>query len=246
MTEPATDPSALAGGDPAGTDGAGGRPSGDLAVTPRTRLRRRPDRGAFDWPTVCSILDEGFVCHLGFVADGAPVVIPTSYARVDDRLYVHGAASNHALRSLAAGGDVCLSVTLIDGLVLARSAFHHSVNYRSVVVFGRAVAVQDPDTKRRALDAIVEHIVPGRSRDARPATDAELRATLLLELPVVEASAKVRTGGPIDDPQDLALAVWAGEVPLAMAAGAPRTDGLGLADLEVPPYAAHYRRPGAT
>jgi nitroimidazol reductase NimA-like FMN-containing flavoprotein (pyridoxamine 5'-phosphate oxidase superfamily) len=181
-------------------------------------VRRLPERARYDRATVDSILDEGFVCHVGFVDRGSPVVIPTAYARVGDVLYLHGAQANAALRSVASGEPACVTVTLLDGLVLARSAFHHSINYRSVVIFGKASEVTDLDEKRRAVDAIVEHIVPGRSADARNPTEAELRATRVVRMPIDEASAKVRTGGPADDDEDLALPIWAGYVPLRLEA----------------------------
>ncbi len=215
----------------------------DLAVTDRTRLRRKKERGHFDWATVSAILDEGFVCHLGFVDDGGPVVIPTAYGRIDRDLYVHGASANHALRTTASGMEACVTVTLADGIVLARSAFHHSMNYRSVVLFGRATKVEDVDEKRRAMLAIVDHVVPGRSTDTRGPTEEELRATLVLRLPIVEASAKVRTGGPIEEPEDLSLPIWGGEIPLTLNAGQPVADGQGDTRVPAPAYAAAYRRP---
>jgi uncharacterized protein len=218
----------------------------EIDVTDRTRLRRKTKRGRFDWPTVSAILDEGFVCHFGFVADGTATVIPTSYGRVGHDLYMHGAAANHALRTASTGTEVCVTVTLLDGVVLARSAFHHSMNYRSVMVFGTAITVDDPDEKRRALLAILDHVVPGRSADTRAPTDSELRATLVLRLPISEASAKVRAGGPIEEPKDLALPHWGGEIPLTLAAGTPVADGQSEHATEVatPAYAARYRRPG--
>jgi len=192
--------------------------------TDRTRLRRKADRGHHDRVTVDAILDAGLFCHVGFAVDGHPWVFPTAYARIDDHLYLHGAAANFALRTLASGAEACVTVTIADGLVLARSAFHHSVNYRSVMVFARGEAVDDPSEKRRGLMAIVEHLVPGRSVDTRAPTDAELRATLVVRLPIVEASAKIRTGGPLDDPEDLELAHWAGELPLQVVALDPVPD----------------------
>ncbi|HVM07881.1 MAG TPA: pyridoxamine 5'-phosphate oxidase family protein [Acidimicrobiales bacterium] len=189
--------------------------------TPRTTHRRKKARGTHGVSSVHDILDEGFVCHLGFVHDGSPYVFPTSYAREGDVLYLHGAAANFALRTLAAGAEVCVTVTLIDGLVLAKSAFHHSVNYRSVMVFGRAEAVTEPTEKARAAAAIVDHIVPGRSRDCRLPTDEELRATLIVKVPTSEASAKVRAGGPIDDAEDVELQHWSGVLPLRTVAEAP-------------------------
>lgn len=197
----------------------------DLPRTPRTTHRRLAKRGSHDQGLVHAILDEGLVCHVGFVGEGQPFVLPTTYARMGDRIVLHGSPSNRMLRTLAAGAPACVTVSLLDGLVLARSAFHHSMNYRSVVVFGSARAVEGREAKRAALEAIVEHVAPGRSRQARPPTDAEVDGTLVVELPVVEASAKVRSGPPLDDPEDLAFDCWAGVVPLRLEAGAPVPDG---------------------
>jgi len=218
----------------------------ELEVTDRTRLRRKAERGRFDWATVSAILDEGFVCHLGFLADGAPTVVPTSYGRVGHDLYLHGAAANHALRTAAQSLDVSVAVTLVDGIVLARSAFHHSLNYRSVIVFGTARKVDDPDEKRRALLSIVDHVVPGRSEATRPPTDSEVRSTLVLRVPLSQASAKVRDGGPVEEPEDLELPFWGGEIPLRLTAGTPVADGQGddHAEVRTPTHAAQYRRPG--
>jgi uncharacterized protein len=204
--------------------------------TSRTRVRRKADRGRYDWDTLAVVLDEGLVAHVGVVVDGCPVVIPTAYGRLGRDLYLHGARANAALRALASGAEACVTVTLLDGLVLARSAFHHSMNYRSAVCFGRGEAVEDPDAKAAALNAIVEHLVPGRSADSRPPSPEELRATLVVRFPLDEASAKVRTGAPIDDPGDVALDHWAGVLPLQLMAGesiADRPDGR---DLPEPPY----------
>jgi nitroimidazol reductase NimA-like FMN-containing flavoprotein (pyridoxamine 5'-phosphate oxidase superfamily) len=203
-------------------------------------VRRLAERGSFELDLINTIIDEALICHVGFTADGKPVVIPTIHTRVDDQLYLHGAPANHMLRSISDGIDACVTITLIDGLVLARSAFHHSMNYRSVVVFGRATVVDDPDEKRRAFDALVEHVVRGRSVDARPPTDAEMRKTLLVKLPITEASAKVRTGGPIDDDEDLAMPIWAGVVPCAISFGTPEPDAGVTAN--APAYAAQYSR----
>ena len=180
------------------------------------------------------------MCHVGFVANDRPFVIPTTYGRVGDDLYVHGSPASRMLRTLSSGVDVCVTVTLVDGLVLARSAFHHSINYRSAVIVGRAVEVEGLDEKRVALDAFVDHVVPGRAVEARPPNDRELRATIVLRLPIDEASAKVRTGGPIDDDEDLPLAVWAGELPLRTIAGPPVADR-GV-DGPPPDYLTGYRR----
>lgn len=189
-----------------------------LPTTPRTRLRRHAERGVFDRAAVYQILDEGFVCHVAFVADGQPYAIPTAYARVGDDLYVHGSAASRMLRGLEKGVDLCVTVTLVDGLVLARSAFSHSMNYRSVVVLGRARLVTDAAEKVAALRAVTNHIVPGRWDELRPVTDQELKATTVLAVPIDEASAKVRTGPPKDD-DDAAWPVWAGVVPLTTVPG---------------------------
>lgn len=210
--------------------------------TERTTLRRLPKRGEFDRSAVYRILDEGFICHVGFIVGGKPVVIPTSYWRVEDDLYIHGSAASRMLTSLEQGVDVCVTVTLIDGLVLARSAFHHSINYRSVVVFGHAATVDDPDEKMKLMRAFTDHIIRGRWEDVRPPNESELKATLVLKLPLVEASAKVRTGPPIDDPEDYQLSVWAGVVPLGIAAGSPISDDRLSADIKAPEYARRYAR----
>jgi len=192
-----------------------------LASTPRSRVRRQPKRGSHDRELIHRILDEGLVCHVGFVHEGQPVVIPTAYARSDDELYLHGAVANRMLGALAGGGPACVTVTLLDGLVLARSAFHHSMNYRSVVLFGIAREVTDPDEKARALDALVDHVAPGRVRHARASSPRELAVTRIVAFPISEGSAKLREGGPIDDPEDLAHPAWAGVVPLRLRPGAP-------------------------
>jgi hypothetical protein len=196
------------------------------------------DRGHYDKNTIRSILDEGLVCHVGLAESGNPVVLPTAYARSGDLVYLHGAVGNAALRSLATGAPACVTVTLVDGLVLARSAFHHSLNYRSVVIFGRPTEVTDVEEKRKAVMAIVEHIVRGRAADTRPPTDAELRATRVVSMAISEASAKVRAGGPNDDPEDMGLPVWAGHVPLRLVSGDP------VADVDHPPTVSppHYLR----
>lgn len=197
--------------------------SDQLAATERTRVRRLRERGAHDRTTVEAIVDEAYVAHVGFVVDGEPRVLPMTYGRDGDVLYLHGAVGNAMLRA-SAGAEVCVTITLLDGLVLARSAFHHSMNYRSVVLVGTAEKVDDPDEKRRAFDVIVDHVLPGRSETARPTDDEELRATLVLRLPIAEGSAKVRAGGVNDDDEDLDLDVWAGVVPLALTAATPIQD----------------------
>ena len=210
-----------------------------LPATDRTKVRRLADRGRYDRETIHAIVDEALVCHAGFVVDGAPVVIPTIHWREEDTLYVHGSAASRMLRSLRDGVEACVTITLVDGLVLARSAFHHSMNYRSVVVFGRAREVTGEE-KLRALDSLVEHVVRGRSRDIRPPNEKELRQTLVLALPLEEASAKVRTGGPVDDEEDYALPIWAGVVPLRLTPSAPIVDR--DVTVDAPEYVTNYSR----
>jgi uncharacterized protein len=195
-----------------------------FAPTARTKVRRRAGRGRYDRASVEAILDEGLIGHVGFAADGQPYAIPMLFARADDVLYLHGSPLSRLLGALARGVPLCFTVTLLDGLVLARSAFHHSVNYRSVVVLGHGRAVGDREEKRAALRAIVEHASPGRSDEVRGPSDSELDATEVIAIPLVEASVKVRAGPPIDAPEDYALPVWAGELPFSQAVGEPLTD----------------------
>ncbi len=216
-----------------------------FAVTDRTAFHRVPARGSYDRAVAYSILDEGLVCHVGIAPGGQPFVIPTTYARDGDRIVIHGSPASRLIRSLKGGVDVCVTVTLLDGLVLARSAFHHSMNYRSVVVLGRADPVLDPEAKRRALDLIVEHVVPGRTGDTRPPSEHELRSTLVLSLPLEEASVKVRTGPPIDDEADLGSSAWGGVIPLTLVPGPPEADELVPTGIGAPTYALDYRRPPA-
>ncbi len=212
-----------------------------IAPTDRTKVRRLPNRAHYERELVEAIVDEALSCHVGFAIDGRPWVIPTIHARIGDRLYLHGAVANHMLRSLAGGIETCVTITLIDGLVLARSQFHHSMNYRSAMIFGLATLVDEADEKQAALHALVEHVVPGRTVHARPPSESELRSTSVLRLTIDEASAKVRTGGPIDDEEDLGLPIWAGQLPVATAFGAPITDTGSPHD--VPGYVTGYRRP---
>jgi uncharacterized protein len=195
-----------------------------LSVTPRTQVKRRAQRGNYDRTVIHQILDEGLICHVGFVVDGQPFVIPTAYGRIDDQLYIHGSPMSRMLRSLQQGIEVCITVTLLDGLVLARSAFHHSMNYRSVVIFGKTTVVETPAEKMTALKAFTEHIMRDRWAEVRPPTAPELAGTLVLALSLEEASAKIRTGPPVDDEADYALPVWAGELPLRVIADAPVAD----------------------
>jgi len=214
----------------------------DSTQTERTKVKRLPARGHYDRETINGILDEGFICHVGFLVENQPYVIPTGYARVDDQLYIHGSAASRMLRNLSKGIEVCVTVTLIDGLVLARSAFHHSINYRSVVILGKATLVEDPEEKDKALEALTEHIVPGRWADVRWPTELELKATTVLRLPIEEASAKVRTGDPKDDEEDYAMNVWAGVLPLSLATGAPVNDARLHPATNVPAYVTQYKR----
>jgi nitroimidazol reductase NimA-like FMN-containing flavoprotein (pyridoxamine 5'-phosphate oxidase superfamily) len=192
--------------------------------TPRTKLRRLPKRGAHDRATIDAILDEALISHVGFVHDGRPAVIPTLHARLGDEVMIHGSAASRMLRALATGIDLCLTATLIDGLVLARSAFHHSVNYRSVVLYGRAQLVEDSAERERALEAFTERLLPGRWAEVRWPTRKELKATTVLTLPIAEGSAKVRSGPPIDDEADYERDTWAGVVPIALTRGEPVPD----------------------
>ena len=210
-----------------------------LPTSDRTRVRRLGERGRYDIETIHAILDEALICHVGFVVDGRPVVIPTIHWREGETLYFHGSAASRMLRSLRDGVDACVTVTLLDGLVLARSAFHHSMNYRSVVVFGKAREVRE-DEKVRVLDSLVEHVMRGRSKEVRAPNLKELRQTLVLALPIDEASAKIRTGGPVDDEDDYALPVWAGVLPLTLTPGEPVAD-TGVST-DAPEYVKQYKR----
>jgi len=210
--------------------------------TERTKVRRLPARGNYDRETIDAILDEGFICHVGFVVEEQPYVIPTGYARVGDMVYIHGSSASRMLRNLSQEVNVCVTVTLIDGLVLARSAFHHSMNYRSVVILGKAMLVSDEDEKNTALEALTEHIVPGRWADVRWPNELEMKATTVLKLPIEEASAKIRTGGPIDDEEDYAMDVWAGVLPISLVPGSPVNDKRLDSSIEVPEYVKQYNR----
>jgi uncharacterized protein len=214
-----------------------------IAPTQRTTLIRRPDRGSYDRSIVNAILDEALICHVGFAVDGQPFVLPTTHARVDDRLYIHGSVGARMLRTLRRGVPICVTVTLIDGLVLARSAFHHSMNYRSVVILGVAREVDDEAEKRGAFDALVDHMLAGRSAQTREASAQELKATSVLCLSIEEASAKVRTGPPLDDEGDYGLPYWAGVLPVRLEAQSPVADPRLPAGVPIPVSLAHYRRP---
>jgi uncharacterized protein len=214
----------------------------DFTTTERTRVVREPQRGVYDRETIYKILDEGLVCHVGFCADGQPFVIPTLYARLGDAIYFHGSAASRMLRGVGEGANVCLTVTLTDGIVLARSVFNHSMNYRSVVALGKATPVDGASEKLEALRAFTEKILPGRWEDARQPNEKEMKATSILRLPLTEVSAKVRGGPPEDDAPDHALPVWAGVIPLCVVAGAPIRDEKCDLGIPLPAYAAHYAR----
>ena len=210
--------------------------------TDRTKVKRAPKRGQYDFETIAKILDEGLVCQVGFVVEGRPVVIPTAYGRVDDKVYIHGAGASRMLKSLLTGIEVCFTVTLLDGLVLARSAYHHSMNYRSVVLFGQAQNVTDTEEKMSALKAFTEHVMKGRWDDVRSPNPKELAATCVLALPITEASAKIRTGPPIDAEADYALPVWAGVLPLAVKTSPAISDPKLTTNMAIPQNVLGYHR----
>jgi nitroimidazol reductase NimA-like FMN-containing flavoprotein (pyridoxamine 5'-phosphate oxidase superfamily) len=216
--------------------------SSNFMPTPRTRVVREPDRGVYDRDTVNRILDEGFLCHVGFAVDGQPFVIPTSYGREGDVLYIHGSAASRMLRNLDRGISVCVTVTLLDGLVLARSVFNHSMNYRSVVILGTATLITNPEEKIAALRTLSEHIIPQRWDDSRQPNEKELKATSVLRIPIDEFSAKVRVGPPIDDEPDYSFPTWAGVIPLEMQVGSPIRDE--SCQHELPKYLRTYSRKG--
>lgn len=218
---------------------------GLIEKTERTTVKRLPSRGYYDRDTIERILDEGLICHVGVVVDGHPRVIPTGYVRVDDHLYIHGSPASVMLRSAVKDIDVCVTVTLLDGLVLARSAFHHSMNYRSVVVYGQARLVEDPDEKLTAMERFVEHVVPGRWKEVRGPSPSEFKGTTVLAIPIDEASAKIRIGPPIDDKEDHALNVWAGVLPMNLVPGVAVNDPELRVGIAVPDYVSAYSRPGS-
>ncbi len=213
-----------------------------FAPTDRSQVKRLPKRGNYDRDTVYKILDSGIVCHVGFSVDGQPYVIPTNYGRAGEILYIHGSAASRMLRTLSAGIPMCVTVTHLDGLVLARSAFHHSVNYRSVVILGTAKLVEQPAEKMEALRIFTEQVMKGRWDDIRQPNEQELKGTTVLSIALEEVSAKIRTGGPIDDEADYALPVWAGVVPLQTIVKTPEPDALRKSDPPVPEYLKSYSR----
>lgn len=213
-----------------------------MNLTKRTELRRLPKRGSHETQAIHAILDAGFLAHVGFQVDGQPFVIPTLYGRKENKLYLHGSAASRMLREVAEGVAACVNVTLVDGLVLARSAFHHSMNYRSVVAFGTASRIDDPEQKRTALRIISDHVITGRWNDVRSPTDKELKATAVLEFTIEEASAKIRTGPPLDDEEDYHLPVWAGILPLRIQPAEPLPDPRLRDGSTVPPYILNFRK----
>jgi nitroimidazol reductase NimA-like FMN-containing flavoprotein (pyridoxamine 5'-phosphate oxidase superfamily)/GNAT superfamily N-acetyltransferase len=217
----------------------------ELTRTPRTTVKRLPKRAAYDRATVNAILDASIICHVAFVASGTPMAIPTLCVRVDDRLYIHGSAASRMLNTVGGDTEISLTATLVDSVVLARSAFHHSLGYRSAVVIGRAVEVEDPEEKLAAMRALVEHIVPERWARIRPPSAQEMLATSVLRIPITEASAKIRTGGPIDDEEDYEMQVWAGVIPLRLEAKTPVADPRLAPGTPLPLHVADYRTPDA-
>ena len=215
----------------------------EFTPTDRTRVRRKPDRGHYDRETVYRILDEAFVCHLGFVADGLPFVVPTNYVRVGDKLFLHGSPGSRLMKTLASGAPFCLSVTLLDGIVFAPTAMGHSVNYRSVVVMGKAEVVEGHEAKLAAMRDFVEHVIHGRWADVRPPSEKDLKATMVLAVPLVEASAKVRTGFAVDDEQEYEGPAWTGVLPLKWTAQEPVDDPRSKRKIAVPANIAKYVRP---
>jgi hypothetical protein len=213
------------------------------APSHRTEVRRLPERSSYDRELIESILDEALICHVGFIHEGVPVVIPTNHARVGDTLYLHGSPASRMLRTMKNGDQICVNATLIDGLVVARAAFHNSMNYRSVVIFGEPRVVDDPDEQSDALRAITEHVLPGRWADSRPMTDKERKGTLVVALSIAEASAKTRSGGPGDDDEDYTLPIWAGVLPLSLSPAEPIDDPRLEVELDAPTYVIDYKRP---
>jgi len=214
----------------------------DYPPTERTTVHRKPNRAVYDQAAIHAILDEAFVCQIGFALDGQPYVIPTNYVRVEKRLFLHGSTASRMFRALAAGAPLCLSVTLIDGLVLAPTVNGHSMNYRSVVVLGKTQPIEDPQEKFAAMRSFFERMFPGRWASVRPPSELEMKATMVLAVPLNELSAKVRSGPPVDDEAEYAREVWTGVLPLKLTPGAPQPDPRGKASLPMPDYVRNYSR----
>jgi nitroimidazol reductase NimA-like FMN-containing flavoprotein (pyridoxamine 5'-phosphate oxidase superfamily) len=219
--------------------------AGELDPTGRTTLKRLPERGTYDRSVIDAILDEAVICHLGFSVDGQPFVLPTIHGRLGDTVYVHGSVASRMLRSLGKGAPACLTVTLLDGLVVARTGFHSSMNYRSVMLLGHPRKVEDPQERLRALDVVVDHVLPGRAAEMRRPSELELRQTVVLALPITEGSAKVRTGGPKDDPEDVDGDAWAGVLPLSLVPGEPVAADDLRPGIPVPPTVTGWGRPAS-
>jgi nitroimidazol reductase NimA-like FMN-containing flavoprotein (pyridoxamine 5'-phosphate oxidase superfamily) len=215
----------------------------EFTPTDRTKVRRKPDRGTYDRELIYSILDEAFVCQVGFIVEGLPYVVPTNYVRVGDRLFLHGSTASRLMCTLGSGAPFCLNVTLLDGLVLSPTATGHSVNYRSVVVLGKAEPIHDAQAKLAAMRDFVEYVIRGRWADVRPPSEQELKATMVLGVPLVEVSAKVRTGFAADDEEEYAVPAWTGVIPFKWMAQAPVPDPRGSADIQIPANLEHYSRP---
>ena len=215
----------------------------NFTPTERTRVRRKPERGSYDRELIYSVLDEAFVCHIAFIADGMPVVVPTNYVRVGDKLFLHGSMASRLMKTLASGAPFCLSVTLLDGIVCAPSATGHSVNYRSVVVMGQAEPVEGDAAKLAAMRDFVEYVIRGRWSTVRPPTEQELKGTMVVSVPLVEASAKVRTGFAVNDDEDYATPTWTGVIPMKWSSQAPVPDPRGNSSIAPPPNIQHYSRP---
>ena len=214
----------------------------DIKQTPRTKIKRLPVRGSYEQDAIYQILDQALICHVGIVQDGAPIVIPTIHVRVGNQLILHGAPASRLLKYVGSGGSVCVTATQVDGLVLARSTFHHSMNYRSVVLMGKGKIIEDLQEKAHVLQALVEHIIAGRSKEAREPNHKELKGTMVVSIPIEEASAKVRTGPPVDDEEDYALPVWAGVLPLMLTPQTPIADSRLIEGVGLPDYVIDYQR----
>src|ERR1700681_1717414 len=215
----------------------------EFTPTERTKVRRKPDRGTYDRETIYNILDQAFVCHVGFIVDGMPFVVPTNYVRVGDKLFLHGSTASRLMKTLGSGAPFCLSVTLLDGIVFSPTATGHSVNYRSVVVMGKAEVIESPDAKLAAMRDFVDYVLRGRWATVRPPSEQELKATMVLTVPLVEASAKVRTGFAVDDDSEYASLAWTGVIPFKWSAQTPIRDPRGNPTIETPSNVAHYSRP---
>ncbi len=212
------------------------------SITPKNKVKRNPDRGHYDKQTIYQILDEGLICHVGIVQENNPIVIPMNYARLDDQIVLHGSPAGRLMRTIKSGAEICITVTLVDDLVLARSAMHHSMNYRSVVVFGKGSLIEDYDQKMQALQKMVEHLMPGRWDDVRPPSEKEIKQTYVVSIPISEASAKIRNSPVIDEEGDYSLPVWAGLLPFELKASTPIADEKLSKNIDIPDYLKNYRR----